>query len=130
MASTEIINGRIVTVAQLRLIAPRCPVETADLHSRCASSVMAAIECTTVLRAAAMLGQWCLESGEFRFLEELGDGSAYENRKDLGNLQPGFGRKYKGRGPCMLTGYLNYGACGDAIGVDLRTHPELVAEPE
>ena len=76
------------------------------------------------------LGQCCLESGEFRFMEELGDGVSYEGRRDLGNIEPGDGRKFKGRGVIQLTGRTNYSGFGDSLGVDLLQHPELVAEPE
>lgn len=37
------------------------------------------------------------------------------------------GRKYYGRGPMQLSWNYNYGACGEAIGVDLLADPDLVA---
>lgn len=55
------------------------------------------------LRLAHFMGQCAHESGGFRYMEEIASGAAYEGRKDLGNIQ--------------------------AIGIDLETHPEIVAKP-
>jgi putative chitinase len=84
---------------------------------------------TTPLRLAAFLAQLAHESAELRYFEELADGSAYEGRLDLGNVMPGDGRHYKGRGPIQLTGRTNYRAAGVALGLDLEAHPEQVATP-
>ena len=63
---------------------------------------------TTFLRAAHFIAQMGHESGGLRWLEEIHDGSNYEWRKDLGNTQPGWGKRYKGRGIVQLTGAWNY----------------------
>jgi predicted chitinase len=52
------------------------------------------------------------------------------NRKDLGNLQPGDGYKFRGRGFNQLTGRANYTIIGKAIGVDIVTNPDLMDNPE
>lgn len=82
---------------------------------------------TTPLRIAHFIAQLAHESGSFRYTEELADGTAYEGRADLGNTQPGYGPRYKGRGLIQLTGLHNYAAYSKAAGVDYVTKPQLVA---
>ena len=47
------------------------------------------------------------ETGNFKWMKEIADGTAYNNRADLGN-GPYDGPKYKGAGVLMLTGKYNY----------------------
>ncbi|EKY30618.1 chitinase class I [Brevundimonas diminuta 470-4] len=85
------------------------------------------------LRLAHFMGQCAHESGGFRFMQEIwGPTQAqrgYEGRADLGNTQPGDGRRYQGRGPIQLTGRANYRRVGRQIGIDLERHPEIVSHP-
>ena len=83
----------------------------------------------TGLRLAHFMGQCAHESGGFIYMEEIASGAAYEGRADLGNVQPGDGRRYKGRGPIQLTGRANYRAFGREVGIDFEAHPEMVAFP-
>lgn len=83
----------------------------------------------TGLRLAHFMGQCAHESGGFRYMEEIASGAAYEGRADLGNTQPGDGKRYKGRGPIQLTGRANYRAFGREVGIDFEAHPEMVAFP-
>lgn len=55
------------------------------------------------------------ETGNFRWMSEIADGSAYEMRADLGNIYPGDGKKYKGAGVLMLTGRYNYERCAETL---------------
>lgn len=55
-----------------------------------------------------LLGQIQHESVDFKYMEEIASGKAYEGRKDLGNIRPGDGKRYKGRGPIQVTGRANY----------------------
>ena len=47
----------------------------------------------------------------------------------MGNDNINDGWTYRGRGPIGITGKENYKRCGDAIGVDLISHPELLEQP-
>ena len=80
----------------------------------------------TKLRAAHFIAQAAHESAHFRTLEEYATGRAYEGRQDLGNVTPGDGVKYKGRGIFQLTGRHNYKKFG---GILLLNNPELASAP-
>lgn len=82
------------------------------------------------LELAHFLAQAAHESAYFRTLSEYASGSAYEGRKDLGNIYPGDGRRYKGRGIFQLTGRANYTTMSKKLGVDLVNNPGLAATPE
>ena len=85
---------------------------------------------TDPIERAMFLAQMAHESGNFRYDEEIHDGSNYEGRSDLGNTQPGDGRRYKGRGYIQLTGRANYKHFGDKLGYDLEGSPELAKRPD
>lgn len=93
----------------------------------------------TRLRMAAFIAQIGHESGQFRYVRELG-GDAYLAKYDTGRLAhrlgntpeaDGDGQKYRGRGLIQVTGRANYEACSEALFGDSRllATPELLEQP-
>lgn len=79
---------------------------------------------------AAFMAHLAHESGEYRYMREIADGSQYEGRTDLGNIYPGDGHKYPGRGAIQVTGRDAARAAGRALGAPFEDHPELMELPE
>ena len=85
-------------------------------------------EINTPIRQAHFLAQLAHESDGFKASEEYASGKEYEGRKDLGNLHPGDGRRYKGRGWMEITGEFNYVAFRKDTGIDIVDDPNDPAD--
>ena len=88
---------------------------------------------------AQFVAQCAHETANFSSLKEYGgklDFKKYDPKhnprkaKILGNKHVGDGAKYHGRGYIQLTGRDNYKRAGEALGLPLEKHPELVEKPE
>ncbi len=131
--SRELVAGQETGLSLLKLTAimPHALPKRVELFFQPLVDAMAAYGIDTNLRRAHFLAQIGHESGSLRFTEELADGSAYEGRTDLGNTQPGDGKRFKGRGLIQLTGRANYQEYSNDTGIDYVAQPRLLAtDPE
>ncbi len=121
-------TSSLITQEQLIAIAPYSKRDQLALLLPHLNFTMQRYNITTPLRKAHFIAQIAHESDAFNTNEEYASGAAYEGRKDLGNTKVGDGVKFKGRGLIQVTGRSNYAACGQALGVDLITNPQRLAE--
>lgn len=99
---------------------------------------MQVYDITTPVRQAAFLAQTGHETGGLKWIEELWGPTDSQKRYEppselatqLGNTQPGDGKKYRGRGLIQITGRANYDAVGRALCLDCTNNPDLLILPE
>jgi putative chitinase len=122
-----------ITTAQLLRILPNAGAK-AGVFAPALNTAMGRYQIVGRQRVAAFIAQVGHESGQLRWVRELwGPTSAqsrYEGRADLGNTLPGDGFRFRGRGLIQVTGRANYAECGEALGLDLISRPELLELPE
>jgi len=121
---------------QLLKILPKSE-SVADLYVPLLNKAMLQYSILSNFRIAAFIAQIGHESGQLRYLREIGN-SLYFKKYDTGSLAKrlgntaapdGDGEKYCGRGLIQITGYTNYLNCGEALDIDLVKHPELLEQP-
>lgn len=85
------------------------------------------------LHICHFMAQLAHESAGFRTMREFwGPTKAqqrYEGRGDLGNNQPGDGKRFMGRGYIQITGRANYARYGVLTGQPLASTPTLAEDP-
>lgn len=98
------------------------------------TSAMGLFAIDSPARVAAFLANIGHESGRLVYVREIWGPTraqtGYEGRKDLGNLRPGDGRRFMGRGPIQVTGRANYAAMRDGLRRLLPSVPDFEQSPE
>ena len=122
-----------ITEAQLLRIYPNAS-QRAGVFVPALNRAMERYQINSPARQAAFLAQIGHESGQLKWVKEIWGPtpaqSRYEGRKDLGNTQPGDGKRFMGRGLIQITGRENYRKAGAALGLSLLDKPELLEQAE
>lgn len=123
-----------LTLKQLRTAMPYATLANCQKFLQPLNDAMDKYDINTPLRQAHFLCQVAWESGSLRYTREIASGKAYEGRKDLGNVKPGWGVRYKGRGLIQVTGHANYYRYGLIIGKDMEDEKQqnwlLLEQPQ
>ena len=126
-----------ITQQQLLQILPNAG-QTAGVFVPVLNTAMVRFQIIGTKRIAAFITQIGHESGQFRYVRELGN-DQYLSRYDTGPLAKrmgntpeanGDGHKYRGRGLIQITDRANYITRGEALALDLVNHPELLEKPQ
>lgn len=130
-------DGKLMMPEVLQRIV-KCEAHVAAKWAEPLTRAMDVYEINSPLRQAAFVAQIAHESAAFLYVRELGS-DAYLSKYDTGKLAQalgntpeadGDGQRYRGRGLIQITGRANYQRCGEALGLDLLIHPELLEMPD
>ena len=109
-------NPPVVRKDQVEAVFDRLNDKITDIQFQKLDECLKRFNITTVQRVRHFLSQIAHESAGLRFMVEIHDGSNYEGRKDLGNVRPGDGKKFRGVDALQMTGRANYQAFANYIG--------------
>jgi len=129
---------RSISMAELAAIMPASSEQRRAVFLEPLNAAMADAAIDTPLRQAHFLGQASYESSDLRLIEEKWGPTEGQQRyeppsafaKSIGNVEPGDGQRYRGRGLFLLLGRDNYTRVGAALGLDLVGQPELAVRPD
>ena len=130
---------RKIDEAVIRAIAPRLSAnhrekarqsQTIEALAEHLEDQLEAFDLNTKNRRAYFLAQICHESAGFRTSEEYASGKAYEGRRDLGNIQPGDGVRFKGHGLIQVTGRANHAGFSEWCRERFSDSPDFVETPD
>jgi putative chitinase len=124
------INRSFIDAKQLQQLCPHAKFGLLQSLAPAMTAFFPEFEVTTSLRICHFLAQAAEETDGMRTLHEYASGAEYQHRRDLGNVKPGDGKRYKGRGIFQLTGRFNYRKYGAIAGVPFEDYPELAALPQ
>ena len=127
-SATPARGATLITVEQLMQIAPNASKERLHELTPSINQTLEKYQINTPLRIAHFIAQVAHESDRFNAMEEYATGEAYEGREDLGNTEPGDGKRFKGRGLMQLTGRSNYKQFSKAMNQDFIADPSMVAK--
>src|SRR4051812_22295486 len=117
-----------IDAGALQHVCPNLSDEGARAIADGLGEAFARFDITTPRRAAMAVAQWAHESDHFKTATEYASGDSYEGRKDLGNVQQGDGRRFKGRGRIQITGRVNYQAIAKALDIDCIDNPDMLGQ--
>lgn len=109
------------------------PLGTSSLWADAIDGALMTFEINTIERLANFVAQTGHESGRGKWVREIWGPTqtqlGYEGRKDLGNIHPGDGKRFLGRGLIQLTGRANYAAARDGMQQHYPTVPDFESLP-
>jgi hypothetical protein len=110
-----------------------CPAATVEKYWPALRGALIEHGITEAAGIIAAIATVRVEAPIFEPVHEYGGPSywaRYEARRDLGNVEPGDGVRYHGRGFIQLTGRANYRTYGQLLDVPLEDQPDLALEPD